>query len=583
MSLVNLERLWQQIALGEDSTLELKSVQFRGDKVSAPRRDSLADEIAAFGNGSGGRLILGVTDDRQPQSLTPAKLDALVTFVREICTESIKPELECQVSRIPVQSGEGGALLIEVPESIAVHRSPGGYFRRKIDSKRVMEMAEVNQLSQARGQSDLVSFDTRIVRETGINNLQKDVWQKYVSSRRRDSDEMVLMRLKFAKNDSQGNLQATVGGVLLASKDPSKWLPNAWIQAVCYRGDTLGAKYQIDARDIRGPLDEQIRGAIRFVAANQRVAAYKSPARIELPQFSMQAVFEAVVNAVVHRDYSVRGSRIRLFLFEDRLELYSPGGLSNSMTVDDLRTSQFTRNELLASRLGQCRVGDLPGSGDHEYFIEGRGEGVSVIEDETFAFSGQRPVFELIGGRELRLTLSAAKPPEPEGILARVVVSRSDNTTPLQGVKILMLYPNKTYLEAQTDVEGRAEFVMHSRLPMTVMCATDGYWAHVEHGYLPDRQLTVSMQPAQEGGSHIIANQSGHLSGLQARLHPILDNYDRMYLYADSVMINEGQPQPVHFELNRPVNLRDINGTCVTLWFREMIGASCIFDYSFDK
>ena len=98
-------------------------------------------------------------------------------------------------------------------------------------------------------------------------------------------------------------------------------------------------------------------------------------------------------------------------MFDDRLELYSPGGLCNSMTTDDLRTSQFTRNELLASRLGQCPVGDVPGGGGRRYFIERRGEGVAVIEDETFSLAGEKPVFELIGERELKLVCARGKAP----------------------------------------------------------------------------------------------------------------------------------------------------------------------------
>ncbi len=403
-------QLWRQVALGEDSGIELKAVELRGSKVSAPRRDSLADEIAALGNGQGGRVVLGVTDDRRPQSLDPAALDMLVSLMREICTDSIKPPLDYGVHRVPVEGGEGGALVVEIPESVTVHRSPGGYFRRWGDSKRRMEASEVHRLSYVRGHSDAASTDTRVVRGTAVNSLRRNLWVRYVSSRVRESAEVALTKLKFLKTDSQGEYRATVGGVLLASDDPSKWLPNAWIQAVCYRGTKPDAGRQIDSRTIVGPLDRQIRAAVRFVVANQRVAAYKEPARIDVPQFSVRAVFEAVVNAVVHRDYAVSGSRIRLFLFEDRLEFYSPGGLCNSMTTDDLRTSQFTRNELLASRLGQCPVGDVPGTGGRENFIERRGEGIAVIEDETFALTGQRPVFELIGGRELKVVLPSPPP-----------------------------------------------------------------------------------------------------------------------------------------------------------------------------
>ena len=86
---VESETLWAAVRLGEDSGLELKEVRFRGAKVSAPRRDALADELAAFANAGGGRLVLGVRDDRTPQSLTPHELDALLDFVTGIFEDSI--------------------------------------------------------------------------------------------------------------------------------------------------------------------------------------------------------------------------------------------------------------------------------------------------------------------------------------------------------------------------------------------------------------------------------------------------------------------------------------------------------------
>ncbi len=178
MASINQKKIWQQVALGEDSGLDLKAVKFRGANVSAPRRNSLADEIAAFGNGSGGQLILGVTDDCRAQSLTRLQLDALVRYVDEICTESIKPSIDYKVFRVSVESGEGGVLLVEIPQSKTVHRSPGGYYCRKGASKRVIEHSEVNRLSQTRGQSDVISFDTQIVWESGINSLRRDLWLK---------------------------------------------------------------------------------------------------------------------------------------------------------------------------------------------------------------------------------------------------------------------------------------------------------------------------------------------------------------------------------------------------------------------
>ena len=394
-----------------------------------------------------------------------------------------------------------------------------------IDARRFWEEVsqmlpdEIRRLLQSRGQSDAAATDMQVVGNTGVNSLRPELWQRYASSRTNDPAETILTKLKFLKDDQHGTLRATVGGILLGADDPRAWLPNAYIQAVYYDGSRMDGNRQLDAQDIGGPLDQQIRDAMRFVVRNRRVAARQQPARSDVPQYSERAVFEAVVNAVVHRDYAVSGSTIRLFIFEDRLELYSPGGLCNSMTTDDLRSSQFTRNELLASRLGQCPVGEVPGAGGRQYFIQRRGEGIGVIEDETFALSGSKPIFELIGERELKLVLPAASPPLPDGIAARVKLLHDETGEPLPGIQVLLIYPNRTFLEGRTDAFGHADFELYARLPVTVLCAAPGYRARVVNDYLPDEPLEQRMKPAADGGSMIIANRSGHLPGIRGRLN----------------------------------------------------------------
>ena len=577
---IDPKRLWEAVRLGEDSDLELKEVLFQGQKLSAPARNSLADEFAAFANAGGGRIVLGARDDRTPQSLSPQQLDALMRLVREICENSIRPRLDYEAYRVPAPApSEGGALVVEIPPGSSVHESPSGYFSRRGDAKRQMLADDIRRLLQARGQSDATSTDTQTVAGTSFNTLRSELWQRYASSRANEPGEITLSKLKFVKTDHQGTLRATIGGILLGCEDPSEWLPNAYIQAVCYDSGRMDGNRQLDAQDIGGPLDRQVRDAMRFVMRNRRVAARKAPGRSEVPQYSERALFEAVVNAVVHRDYAVAGAHIRLFMFDDRLELYSPGGLCNSMTADELRISQFTRNELLASRLGQCPVGDMPGAGDRQYFIERRGEGIAVIEDETFALAGRKPVFEVIGERELKLVLPAASPPLPDGIAMRVAVRDEHSGEPLRQAHVLMLYPNKTFLEERTDAFGHADFTLHARLPMTVLCAAPGFAARVAKDQLPDETLELRMAPLPGGGSLIIADRTGHLPGIAGRLSPILDSIDRTYLYADNVAINDGQQQPLYFALNDPVRLTDALGASATLWFREMLGASCVFDY----
>ena len=146
-----------------------------------------------------------------------------------------------------------------------------------------------------------------------------------------------------------------------------------------------------------------------FLKKNQTVAAAKKPHRVEVPQFSVRAVFEAVVNAVAHRDYSISGSKIRFFMFDDRLEIYSPGALPNTVTVDSIALRQATRNELITSLLAERPVAETIGDVGRGYYMEKRGDGVPIILRESERLSGRKPVYRLIDDSELLLTIYAAE------------------------------------------------------------------------------------------------------------------------------------------------------------------------------
>ncbi len=103
------------------------------------------------------------------------------------------------------------------------------------------------------------------------------------------------------------------------------------------------------------------------------------------------------------------------------------------------------------------------------------------------------PNFELVGGRALKVVLPAASPPVIGGIPVSVEVSRADAGEPLPLVHVQMLYPNKTWREAHTDSFGRARFALHARLPMTVLCAADGFKACVERNHVPEARLEIRM------------------------------------------------------------------------------------------
>lgn len=235
----NIADLIDKIRLGEDSYLELKEVRFAGQKVSAPHKDSLADELAAFANSRGGVCVLGVDDTREVLGIPLERLDLVEDFVRQICLDSITPPLAPVIERLSLPSTSGEplpVLKVDIASSLFVHKSPGGYLHRVGSAKREMAPDYLARLFQQRSQARIIRFDEQPVPGATLDDLVDDLWQRFASPRVQDSREVLLDKLAMARTDADGALRPTIAGVLMASADPRRWLPNAFIQAVAYRG-----------------------------------------------------------------------------------------------------------------------------------------------------------------------------------------------------------------------------------------------------------------------------------------------------------------------------------------------------------
>ena len=396
----SLTDLIEKIYLREDSTIEFKR--------ELPHRESLGDEIAAFANANGGVILIGVDDDSEIVGIDRQNLDRTEKTAVEICGDNIDPMVHIVTEKLQVDNKN--LLKIEVPRSPFVHKSSNGYFIRQGSSKREMATEQLARLLQSRSQAHRISFDEQFVPNTRKETLREKLYQRFITEDAADREKIedLLLKRRLLVKDGH-EYRASVAGLLMCHDSPDDYLYNSFIQAVFYNGVEKDANYQIDAKDFRGPLDRQIVDAFKFVERYNQVSARKEIGRIERSQYSMRAVFEALVNAVVHRDYSKAGSKIRLFMFTDRLELYSPGALANSLTVDDLPYNQATRNELLARLLSETTLDDnMKKHVARRHFLERRGEGVGIILNESKALSGKTPLYELFG-EELRLAIFAAK------------------------------------------------------------------------------------------------------------------------------------------------------------------------------
>lgn len=406
----SLNDLARRIRLGEDSELELKRVLLAGARVTAPVRGDFADELAAFANGRGGTILLGVEDKtREILGLPIEHLDAVESWVREICNDAVKPSIDAVIRKLELPDSTGKLvplIRVDVARSLFVHKSPGGYFRRLGSSKREMAPEVLARLFQERSQSRVIRFDESPVPNTSPVELDLGLARRFMRDGAEPTDPS-LRKLRIVTDDDDGIPRMTVTGVLLCTQEPQRWMPHAQIQAVSYAGDRKDVNYQSDARDLGGPLDAQVREALHFVRRNMRVQAVKTAARVEFAQFSERAIFEALVNAVAHRDYSMAGARVRLHMFGDRIELYVPGGLANTLTPESMPLRQYNRNELIVSLLARCPVGRDEGLG-RSFLMDRRGDGVPIILDESKRLSGRIPDYSVIDDSELRLVIWAA-------------------------------------------------------------------------------------------------------------------------------------------------------------------------------
>ncbi|MGF1529778.1 MAG: RNA-binding domain-containing protein [Puniceicoccaceae bacterium] len=327
---------------GEDSTRQFKR-QING-------QDHLAKEIVAFLNTRGGRIFVGVEDDGSISGITPEASLSLANTISNACTQSINPP--CSVLTFNVPTTEGMVVVIEVPDGADKpyqDLEKQFWVKKGADKRRVTERTELRRMFQG---GHVTYADASPVPGTSLEDLDLAAIRSFYEERfpaeqlSDDAAEMVrqLQGIRLMVGDRLG-----IAGVLLFAKTPSVLLPEFTIKAVWFKGTDRGGNEYHDSRRFEGTLQSQYEQGMAFFSRwNGRVqeGSFNAPGRMEVPPFVFE---EVLVNALVHRDYFIADS-IKLFIFDDRIEVRSPGTLPNSLTEEEaLRGIGRDRNPLLLS------------------------------------------------------------------------------------------------------------------------------------------------------------------------------------------------------------------------------------------
>jgi ATP-dependent DNA helicase RecG len=362
----------------------------------------IAAILAAMANARGGTLLMGVA----PRTDRPVGVDDTENAVNCVLEAalSIEPPL---IIPLPQLVHVKGSLMVvvQVPRGMPyVYALDGRYLTRKGIVNDPLPPHLLRRLMLERGDVTFEAEPARGARKEDLDWTQVEVYATSLSGMGGVSSEQVLIK-RGCLVERDGVPLPTNAGVLLFGKDPQQFLRGSDITAARFAGREMGDVFT--RQDINGTLPQQIRRAETFLVDNLRKGVQLSEhmARTEQLEYPLKAVRELVVNAVAHRDYSIQGDGIRLYLFSDRLEITSPGGLPGPVTVDNIVDERFSRNSAIVQVLSDMG------------FIERLGYGVDRVIALMREASLPEPHFtETAGGFRVTLfnqPVSAEETSEP--------------------------------------------------------------------------------------------------------------------------------------------------------------------------
>ena len=369
------------LAVEEMQVFDRKSVNI------APK--VLAIPIIAFANADGGTVAIGISDKTrriEGVDYDIQKLNELLRVPFDFCVPTVKVEIE-KVQCIDFKGRENHVLLMHIEPSMEVHANQADeVFMRVGDKSKKLAFEEQMQLMYDKGER---FFEDKPVPETDIEDIDLAFVEKYIAQIGYSKTAMEYLRENkgFIK-EKNGKVQISSAAILLFGKNPQLYFPRARVRFIRYEGteERVGTQMNV-IKDVifEGNILKMITDAVAYLDTQIKEKTYLGEDGLfvteeEYPKFVRQ---EIIVNAVTHRDYSIRGTDIQIKMFDDRIVVESPGKLPGLVKTDNIRHTHFSRNPKIAEFLKVYS------------FVKEYGEGVDRMCKELEAVGLQDPEYRL--------------------------------------------------------------------------------------------------------------------------------------------------------------------------------------------
>lgn len=338
----SLEML-ELIEKGEDSQTQFKE---RFDSI-----DSLAAEICAFSNSKGGNILVGVSDDGGIIGLSIENVKKLNQWVSNACSQKIDPQVSVTTQTIKYMDNIVMAINVPVGTNKPYMANGKDIWVKVGSDKRRAKREEIQRLLQSSGH---LYADEMTVDNTDLGDIDLELFKSFYERRTGEKFENLKIPVENVMSNLKllSNGKLTLAGLLMFGKKPQEKRPQFVIKAVSFYGNSPAGNEYWDSRDISGNIPKMFDAGRLFLVNNlrklQKNQHFDTTGILEIP---IEAIEEALINAIVHRNYYL-SSNIRIFIFDNRVEIISAGTLPNTVSVESMKMGiHIERNPILVSIL----------------------------------------------------------------------------------------------------------------------------------------------------------------------------------------------------------------------------------------